>query len=123
MKEAHLQSPYPEQKEKTGLSIHNLSFLGNGPYSLDIEPGECVGLTGKSGIGKTQMLRAVADVIVHTGDCFLNGNSCMSVEPPEWRQTVAMVPAESFWWHDMVGDHFTEVDLQGEFGDLLKRLG
>ena len=123
MKEAHSQSPCPEQIEKRGLIIHKLSFLDKGPYSIDVEPGECVGLTGKSGIGKTQLLRAVADVIVHTGDCFLNEYSCQSMEAPEWRKTVALVPAESFWWHDIVGDHFAEIDLHGEFADLLKRLG
>ena len=123
MKEAHLQSPCPEQRGQAGLRVCNLSFLGNGPYSIDVEPGECVGLTGKSGVGKTQFLRAVADVIVHTGDCFLNGNSCQSVEPPVWRKDVAMVPAESFWWHDTVGGHFTDINLQGEFADLLKKLG
>lgn len=123
MKDPLLQSPYPEQKRKAGLCIHELSFLGKGPYNLDIEPGECVGLTGKSGIGKTQLLRAVADVIVHTGDCLLNGQSCQSQEPPEWRKTVAMVPAESFWWHDLVGSHFTEISSQDEFESILKQFG
>ena len=123
MKEAPLQSPCLEQKEKKGLILHKLSFLDKGPYSIDVESGECVGLTGKSGIGKTQLLRAVADVIVHTGDCFLNEYSCQSMEAPEWRKTVALVPAESFWWHDIVGEHFAEIDLHGEFANLLKKLG
>ncbi len=123
MKEAHLQSPCPEQRKKGGLVIHDLSFLDKGPYRIAVEPGECVGLTGKSGIGKTQLLRAVADVIVHTGDCFLNECSCQSMEAPEWRKTVALVPAESFWWHDIVGEHFPEIDSDDEITDLLKRLG
>ena len=123
MKEAPLKSPYLEQKRRSGLSLSKLSFLDSGPYSIDIEPGECIGLTGKSGVGKTQLLRAVADVIVHGGDCFLDGRSCLSWAAPDWRKTVAMVPAESFWWYDTVGAHFTHVGMQGETVNLLKRLG
>ncbi len=123
MKAAPLKSSYPEQKRKSGLSLSKLSFLDSGPYSIDIEPGECIGLTGKSGVGKTQLLRAVADVIVHGGDCFLDGKSCLSWTPPAWRKTVAMVPAESFWWYDTVGAHFTHIDMEGEAVKLLKKLG
>ncbi len=106
-----------------GLSLVDLSFLGNGPYGLNVQSGECVGLTGRSGVGKTQLLRAVADVIAHKGDCFLNGTSCLAVPPQEWRRMVAMVPAESFWWYDIVGDHF---DSNGKHDDpivLLEKLG
>ncbi len=123
MKAAPLKSSYPEQKRKSGLSLSKLSFLDSGPYSIAIEPGECIGLTGKSGVGKTQLLRAVADVIVHGGDCFLDGKSCLSWTAPDWRKAVAMVPAESFWWYDTVGAHFTHVDMQGEAINLLTRLG
>lgn len=123
MKEAYLQSSCPEQQGTSGLSLSKLSFLGNGPYSVDIAPGECVGFTGKSGVGKTQLLRAVADVIAHEGDCFLDGKSCVSWTPPDWRKTVSMVPAESFWWYDTVGAHFTEVTVQENTVTLMGKLG
>jgi len=106
-----------------GLSLVNLSFLKNGPYSLTIEAGECIGLIGRSGVGKTQLLRAVADVIAHDGDCVLNGTSCLSVSPPEWRSMVAMVPAESFWWYDTVGAHFDSEMERYDSMELLETLG
>ncbi len=106
-----------------GLQLSALSFLGNGPYSLAVGPGECIGLTGKSGVGKTQLLRAVADVIPHGGDCFLDGARCSSVFPPDWRMQVSMLPAESFWWHDTVGLHFGQEKGISECDDLLGKLG
>ena len=123
MKEQLSPSPYPEQNTNVGLRLSEISFLGNGPYSMNVNPGECVGLTGKSGIGKTQLLRAVADVIAHGGDCSLNGNSCSSVFPPDWRKMVAMLPAESFWWYDTVGSHFNLEKEASECEDLLGKLG
>ena len=105
-----------------GLSLVNLSFLGNGPYSLSVQSGECVGLTGRSGIGKTQLLRSVADVIAHDGDCLLDGTSCLVVSPPEWRTMVAMVPAESFWWNDTVGAHFNSKGNHDDPMNLLEKL-
>jgi UDP-glucose/iron transport system ATP-binding protein len=123
MKEQLSPSPSPEQNKDKGLRLSALSFLTNGPYSMVIQPGECVGLTGRSGIGKTQLLRALADVIVHEGSCSLDGQLCDAFSPPDWRKTVAMVPAESFWWFDRVAAHFQKgEDLAGDTR-LLERLG
>lgn len=107
-----------------GLSVRELSFLENGPYSLALAPGECCGLSGVSGVGKSQFLRAIADVAVHEGQCFLGGKPCTDFTPQSWRKAVAMVPAESFWWYDSVGPHF-ELDTGEEhlFTNLLDRLG
>ena len=123
MKEPLSPSPCPEQGPDRGLHLSAVSFLGNGPYTLDVSSGECVGLTGRSGIGKTQLLRAVADVIPHGGDCSLDGKSCSSLFPPDWRKMVAMLPAESFWWYDTVGSHFDPEKDFSECEELLRKLG
>ncbi len=123
MKEAPLPSICPENRAAIGLHLSRLTFLGNGPYSMDIGPGECVGLTGRSGVGKTQLLRAIADVIAHEGDCFLGDDACSSVAAPEWRKRVAMVPAESFWWYDTVGAHFDNKSPATALQVLFKKLG
>ncbi len=125
MKAAHspLSSPDTRRNREQGLRIQQISFLTNGPYDLTLSPGQCLGVTGPSGIGKTQLLRAIADVIPHGGDCLLDARSCSSFAAPVWRKTVALVPAESFWWYDTVAPHFV-VDLgQGKICEWLGRLG
>jgi len=106
-----------------GLVIHDLSFLENGPYSLSIAPGECVGLTGLSGIGKTQFLRAIVDIIPHNGELLLDGHECETMLPCEWRKQVSMLPAESRWWYDHVGEHFPHAYLTGSHVKWLHPLG
>lgn len=123
MKEVHSVSPSPDGDSSSGLLCSQLSFLGKGPYNLHLAPGECVGITGLSGVGKTQLLRAIADVIPHQGECFLNAKMCQTFSPPTWRGQVAMLPAESFWWHDSVAPHFQAQKMDSSFTALLERLG
>jgi ABC-type iron transport system FetAB ATPase subunit len=58
-----------------------------------------------SGSGKTLLLRSIADLDEHQGECLLNGISRSAYPAFEWRSRVALVPAESRWWHELVGDH------------------
>ncbi|MDF1814702.1 MAG: ATP-binding cassette domain-containing protein [Verrucomicrobiales bacterium] len=93
---------------KKGLSISDLCFLDWGPLSFSVNPAECVGLRGASGSGKTLLLRAIADLDEHSGTISLDETPCNSLSGPDWRRRVAMLPAESSWWRDTVGEHFPE---------------
>lgn len=88
------------------LCARNVTFLDKGPYSFSVEKGECVGLTGRSGIGKTQLFRAITDLIPAGGEILLEGIRSSAFSPTQWRAKVTMVPADSCWWYDRVGDHF-----------------
>ena len=88
------------------LRVDNLSIHDVGPVSLDIDKGECVGLSGPSGSGKTLFLKAIADMEPHGGRIHLDGTEQALVSAPDWRRQVALLPAESRWWSDTVGDHF-----------------
>ncbi len=85
---------------------------------LEVPAGECVALSGASGAGKTQLLRAIADLEPHEGQTYVEGLEHLSLSGPEWRRRVAFLPAESHWWDDLVGTHFACRD-----DDLLGRLG
>lgn len=113
-------SPRPEAP---CLEVADVTFLANGPYTFTLGAGECVGLRGRSGIGKTQLLRAIADLIPHGGSVRLHGVTSESVPAPQWRRMVGLVPADSGWWHDRVGDHFLVEKPEERLRPVLARLG
>jgi len=77
-----------------------------GPVDLSVAAAECVTIRGPSGSGKSLLLRAIADLDPNEGDLRLNGTSREAMPADLWRRRVAMVPAESGWWSERVGDHF-----------------
>jgi ABC-type iron transport system FetAB ATPase subunit len=87
------------------------------PLDLEIPAGGCVTLAGPSGCGKTLLLRAIADLDPHGGEAFLDELAQSSVPAPEWRHRVGMLPAESHWWHERIGEHMTDAPA-----DLLQAL-
>ncbi len=76
--------------------------------SLSVPGGKVVCLSGASGSGKSRLLRAVADLEPHDGRVSLDDTDQFSVPAHEWRKRVLMVPADSQWWHDEVGAHFSD---------------
>jgi ABC-type iron transport system FetAB ATPase subunit len=61
---------------------------------------------GPSGSGKSLLLRAIADLDPHQGEVYLDDLACSQIGAPEWRRKVGLLPAESQWWYDRVGEHF-----------------
>ncbi len=90
--------------------LQAMAFEGLVPVSLRIGAGECIGLNGESGCGKSRLLRALADMDEHSGSASLDGVACETMPPAQWRRRVALLPAESQWWHDTVGEHFERRD-------------
>lgn len=102
----------------SSLNIQQLEYQTIGPINLQINAAQCVGLSGESGCGKSLLLRAVADLDEHQGDVSLDDVNANEMTAPQWRKKVAMLPADSQWWLDTVGEHFIQVDK-----DLLSILG
>jgi ABC-type iron transport system FetAB ATPase subunit len=88
------------------------------PIDLELIPGQCLTLSGPSGSGKSLLLRAIADLDPHDGGLSLNGQDYRQMSGPEWRRQVALLPAETHWWAERVGEHFTAVEPE-----LLAQLG
>jgi ABC-type iron transport system FetAB ATPase subunit len=88
------------------LSVRDLASPVLGPVSLEVGAGECVAVMGASGAGKSLLLRAIADLDPNDGDVSLNGAARNAMPANAWRRQLALVPAESGWWADSVGEHF-----------------
>lgn len=74
--------------------------------SITVQPGEVVCISGPSGSGKSRLLRAIADIEAHQGRIQLDGEDQQAIAGHMWRRRVTMVPADSQWWFDSVGEHF-----------------
>lgn len=88
------------------MQVEALCSDGLGPIDLSVAAGECLCLSGPSGAGKTRLLRAIADLDPHAGVVALDSLSASQWSPPVWRRQVALLPADSRWWADTVGEHF-----------------
>lgn len=90
------------------LQVNDLRFLENGPYSFSVQEHEVFGLSGRSGVGKTQLLRAIVETINYHGSILYRGKSPENYSPSQWRRLIALIPAESQWWRESVAEHFAE---------------
>jgi len=56
------------------------------------------------------LLRSIADLDIHEGDCSLDDKACSAMPAPQWRRLVGLMPAKSAWWFDTVGEHFQQYE-------------
>ena len=89
------------------LRIEALHSPLAGPFELSVAAGECVGISGPSGSGKSLFLRMIADLDPNEGSAWLDGRERGTFAAPAWRRQVVYVPAESGWWAEQVATHFT----------------
>ncbi len=88
------------------LETRGLRRLHVGPIDLRLERGCCASIAGRSGSGKSILLRMIADLDPHDGDALLDGQPCSGMRARTWRRQVTYVAAESGWWDEHVADHF-----------------
>jgi len=100
------------------LIVKNLVYGGFGPVSFGLHAGDCIGIFGESGCGKTRLLRSIVDLDPHQGTVFLNDKDALSMPAPLWRRRVAFLPSESQWWCDRVAGHFALPPEENEFSSL-----
>ena len=98
------------------LTAENIRIPGLEPISLSLKAGECVAISGESGCGKTRLLRALADMEENEGKVCVQDTCKDDVTGHEWRKIVALLPAESQWWFDTVGQHFSSPEI--DFDEL-----
>jgi putative ABC transport system ATP-binding protein len=93
------------------LDIVGLHRTGLSPTTFRLQDGACIAVRGPSGAGKSLLLRALADLDPSAGSVSLDGEDRERIPAPVWRRRVLYVPAQSGWWADTVGAHFTDWQL------------
>ncbi|SCB17281.1 phosphate-transporting ATPase [Bradyrhizobium shewense] len=78
--------------------------------SFALKDGEYVALQGPSGVGKTLLLRSIADLDPNEGTVKLDGTLREAMPALAWRKRVTYLAAEPGWWSDIVQEHFTGWD-------------
>jgi len=111
-----------------GLRLEGIRPKVLEPVDLELAASELVFVAGPSGSGKSLLLRAVADLDPHEGEAWIDGVPRSAMAAPEWRRRIGLLPADSHWWADRVGEHFP-LEIPGVAGKdldaagLLSRLG
>jgi len=109
------------------LRVKDLRFLDYGPVEFSLPQGQVLGVSGASGSGKSLLLKSLADLIDSAGEVYLQNENRWEISPPQWRSRVMLVPVESQWWFETVGEHFPEASAPvwrdlGFDDDVLKKL-
>jgi putative ABC transport system ATP-binding protein len=90
------------------------------PVEFSLQSGQCLAVSGPSGVGKTTMLRRIADLDPHDGSVRLGDTLQQQMPGPVWRKHVTYVPSDAGWWAPTVRDHFVAAS---DPVPLMRRLG
>lgn len=86
-----LQNVYYQYKDQPRPALNNASLL--------IQPGEHVGLIGKTGSGKSTLIKMICRFIdPQEGNIFLDDHALDSISSEELRRSIGFVPQDSFFF-------------------------
>ena len=105
------------------LVVRALARLDLFRVDLDLGRGERVSVEGASGVGKSQLLRAIADLDPNSGRVRLDGADRTAMSGPAWRGRVVYLASGAGWWSPRVAEHFEGADCRRRAADLVPRLG
>ncbi|MCB1514660.1 MAG: ATP-binding cassette domain-containing protein [Hyphomicrobiaceae bacterium] len=80
------------------LRVEQLTIPGLPDLTFEVGDGQCLAIEGPSGIGKTRLLRAIADLDDVPGQVFLDGAERHEMPAAQWRRQVRFAAAEPGWW-------------------------
>ena len=88
-----------------GLLVEHLQRQGLTDISLHVPAAQTLCIHGRSGSGKSLLLRAIADLDPNQGKVRLGEIQREQLSGPQWRSQVIYLPPESHWWLETVAGH------------------
>lgn len=88
------------------LQVQALRSAHGGPFDLEVGEAQSVAVVGRSGSGKSVLLRLIADLDPHEGEVWLDGRPRSGFSAPQWRGQVVYQGAEPAWWAPTARAHF-----------------
>ena len=80
------------------------SILNN--INLKVKKNDCIGITGKSGIGKSTMLDLITGIIKpKKGAIYLSGQNIKNINIYSWREKIGIVMQENFFKNDTLASN------------------
>jgi ABC-type multidrug transport system ATPase subunit len=92
------------------LRVEHLQVGDLPPLTFEVAEGECLAVEGPSGVGKSRLLRAIADLEPAAGQVFFDGAERNEMAAPEWRRRVRYSGAEPAWWTDTARPAFPQTN-------------
>lgn len=103
----------------------SFAFEGTTPTGLSVPPlsiehGDIIGLSGRSGSGKSRLMRALADLDRSDMNMTLDGIPRQQVPYQDWRTRILYCAATPAWWED---DRIDEIFRTSKETALLEATG
>lgn len=114
--------------KKSTISFNDITFKHHEAkekifegFSLDIKPGERIGLVGISGSGKTtltKLLLRFADV--DSGEILIDGQDVKKVTQASLRSSIAYVPQETALFHRTIAENIAYSNPDAKRGEIIR---
>ena len=99
----NLSFAYPDQPDK--MVLQDISF--------SIEPGQTIGIFGKTGSGKSTLLKVLSRMYTPDANMiFVNDHDIRTVDIFSWRKKLSMVPQRPFLFGDSIASNISFVDTK-----------
>jgi ATP-binding cassette subfamily B protein len=113
------KAPIPAHMTKGAIKFNNVIFRHEGAddalfenFTLDIKPGEKVGLVGHSGSGKTTFTRLLLRYSdIQSGAITIDGQNIAAVTQDDLHSAIAYVPQEPLLFHRSIRENIGYGDL------------
>ena len=114
--------PMPFNAKRGEISFENVTFTHDGAgdslfsnLSLNIQPGEKIGLVGHSGSGKSSLVRVLLRFSdVDNGRILIDGQDISKVRQDDLHSAMAYVPQEPIMFHRMLSENIQYGDFSAD---------